>query len=65
MRINRKRHQREEVRKILHTMRLELAAQRLCRELSTDYNKAPTLRLNEFLQRVQQTPDYPTLGARL
>ena len=49
MRNRRKRAQREEVRKILHTMRLELAAQRLAQE--TTVHKGNTLHLNELLIR--------------
>jgi hypothetical protein len=51
MKNRRKRKQREEVRKILHTMRLELAAQRLAQEQTS--HKGQILHFNEFLSRAQ------------
>lgn len=50
---NRRNHrQREEVRKILHAMRLELAAQRLAQE----HGASPgLLRVNEFIERAART----------
>lgn len=48
MKNRRNRRQREEVRKILHAMRLELAAQRLAQE----HGASPgLLRVNEFVER--------------
>lgn len=53
MKNRRKRRQREEVRKILHAMRLELAAQRLSQEQGL--SKSTVLRLNELVAQVKQT----------
>jgi ABC-type uncharacterized transport system ATPase subunit len=53
MKNRRKRAQREEVRKILATMRLELAAQRLAQEKSAQ-NKT-VLHLNELFTRSQRS----------
>jgi|GEM_PF-2338659 hypothetical protein len=47
MKDRKKRKQREEVRKILQTMRLELAAQRLAQEQTLSKDKV--LKLNELL----------------
>jgi hypothetical protein len=47
MKNRRKRRQREEVRKILHTMRLELAAQRLAQEQGLQ--KPHALYLNQLI----------------
>lgn len=49
MRNRRKRAQREEVRKILHAMRLELAAQRLAQI----EGRPDVLRVHELLSRVR------------
>ncbi len=53
MKNRKKRHQREEVRKILESMRLELAAQRLSQEQSRQ--SSPMLRLNEVVSRARST----------
>lgn len=47
MKNRKKRAQREEVRKILANMRLELAAQRLAQEKTG--HSGPVLRLNEII----------------
>lgn len=47
MKNRRNRRQREEVRKILHAMRLELAAQRLAQEHGASTG---LLRVNEFVE---------------
>jgi hypothetical protein len=52
MKNNRKQQQREEVRKILHTMRLELAAQRFVQERLSE--RGSVLRLDEFIKRAQK-----------
>jgi ABC-type uncharacterized transport system ATPase subunit len=52
MRDRRKRAQREEVRKVLHEMRLELAAQRVAQEQGHQYEQP--LRINEFLVRTRR-----------
>lgn len=49
MRNRRKRMQREEVRKILTTMRLELAAQRLVQEQRDYTNSSSTKGINEII----------------
>ncbi len=51
MRNKKKRTQREEVRKVLHAMRLELAAQRIAQEQSAQ----PTtmMRLGEVMSRAR------------
>lgn len=51
MKDRRKRKQREEVRKILHKMRLELAAQRVAQEQGAE---SPPLHLDELLRRSGQ-----------
>ena len=48
MKDRKKRMQREEVRKILATMRLELAAQRLAQE--HNQHAGPILRVNEMIR---------------
>ncbi len=53
MRNRKKRAQREEVRKILHAMRLELAAQRAAQEYEPEERQI--LHLGEFIKRVQST----------
>lgn len=53
MRNKRKRQQREEVRKILHTMRLELAAQRVAQEQRPE--KTPGLYLNELIANTKRS----------
>ncbi len=53
MKNRKKRAQREEVRKILQTMRLELAAQRLAQEKSERPNA--TLRLHELMKQSTQS----------
>ncbi len=53
MRNRRKRKQREEIRKILHAMRLELAAQRAAQERAI--KPARTLPLNELILRARQS----------
>lgn len=50
MRHRKNRRQREEVRRILHTMRLELAAQRLAQEKT---GKNPAMHLAEVFSRLQ------------
>jgi len=52
MKNRRKRQQREEVRKILATMRLELAAQRLAQE--SGLRQPTTLNLSELMSVRQQ-----------
>ncbi len=52
MKDRRKRKQREEVRKILHTMRLELAAQRVAQENNT---KSSPLALGELMSRARSS----------
>lgn len=49
MRDRKKRKQREEVRKILHSMRLELAAQRVAQET----HRPEPLKINELFLRVK------------
>lgn len=49
MRNKKKRTQREEVRKILATMRLELAAQRLAQEQQSFSTASSTMRLDEVI----------------
>lgn len=53
MKNHKKRQQREEIRKILATMRLELAAQRLAQEKGL--RQPTTLHLGEFLSGRQQS----------
>jgi hypothetical protein len=53
MKNRRKRAQREEVRKILATMRLELAAQRLTQEKAV--RSEATLHLNDLLSRARSS----------
>lgn len=53
MRNRRKRAQREEVRKILHEIRLQLAAQRLSQDKRLD--SGGVLKLNEFFGHVRET----------
>lgn len=53
MKDRKKRKQREEVRKILYAMRLELAAQRLAQEKGV--RPGPTLHLNELLVGSKRT----------
>lgn len=50
MRNRKKRAQREEVRKILHTMRLELAAQRVTEQVGTS-ERTGVLSLKDLLVR--------------
>ena len=57
MKNRRKRKQREEVRKILHTMRLELAAQRLAQE--QDVGHKSTLYLGDLIRKAQ---DFSSAG---
>lgn len=52
MKDRKKRAQREEVRKILASMRLELAAQRLIQE-KADYT-SPMLRVNEVMSSARK-----------
>lgn len=51
MKDRKKRKQREEVRKILHAMRLELAAQRLAQDKS--FSRESALHVGELLRRIQ------------
>lgn len=51
MKDRKKRKQREEVRKILHAMRLELAAQRAVQEAGAQ--KGIMLRIGETISRAQ------------
>lgn len=51
MRNRKKRKQREEVRQILHAMRLELAAQRVAQD--THYRSEP-LKINELFLRAKK-----------
>ncbi|MFZ1324227.1 MAG: hypothetical protein WAQ57_03655 [Candidatus Saccharimonadales bacterium] len=53
MKDRKKRKQREEVRKILHTMRLELAAQRLAQEKSPRQDS--TLYLQDLMKQSAQS----------
>lgn len=55
MRDRRKRKQREEVRKILHTMRLELAAQRVALEHGSP--KVSVLNLADLLTKAKKATD--------
>lgn len=50
MRNKKKRTQREEVRKVLHAMRLELAAQRAAQE---QHERTKPLRINELFYRAK------------
>lgn len=53
MKDRKKRKQREEVRKILHAMRLELAAQRLAQEKGPE--RGVVLKLNDLFQYARET----------
>lgn len=52
MKSKKARAQREEVRKILQTMRLELAAQRVAQERAS--RPEPTLRINKLFTRAKE-----------